>query len=120
MQLTVDTYAVQHPGGLDRRSVQLVGVHLMTLCLVLEDGTDPGAGPGLHKRFAKHPSLHWLEPPDRTGEITVADVLRAENAAEHRRIVEAWALDVWEAWTAHHTTVCAWIADVFSRAGRAR
>jgi hypothetical protein len=34
-QVTVDTYAVQHPGRPERRSVQSVGLHLMTLCLFL-------------------------------------------------------------------------------------
>ena len=62
-QLTVDTYAVQHPGVPARRSIQSVAVHLMTLCLVLEDGADPREGPKLHKRFVESPSFHWLEPP---------------------------------------------------------
>jgi Family of unknown function (DUF5946) len=33
-QLVVDSYAVQHPGGDDRRAIQSVGIHLMTLCLL--------------------------------------------------------------------------------------
>lgn len=47
-QLTVDAYAVQHPGGADRRAIQSVGLHLMTLCMVLEEGADPRNGPRLH------------------------------------------------------------------------
>ena len=34
-RLSVDTYAVQHPGVPERRSIQSVAVHLMCLCLVL-------------------------------------------------------------------------------------
>ena len=35
-RLTVDVYAIQHPGGGERRAIQSVAVHLMALCLVLE------------------------------------------------------------------------------------
>src|SRR2546426_1032303 len=42
-RLTVDAYAAQHPGVPGRRSSQSVAVHLMSLCLVLEQGLEPGA-----------------------------------------------------------------------------
>jgi hypothetical protein len=35
-RITVDVYAVQHPGEPERRSIQSVAVHLIALCLVLE------------------------------------------------------------------------------------
>lgn len=107
-QLTVDTYALQHPGRPERRSTQSVALHLITLCLVLEDGADPRDGPKLHARLAKRGPFHWLEPPRPIGRLTVADVLRARTPAEHERAVEAWARDVWSAWQPHHATV-AWI-----------
>jgi len=44
-QLIVDAYAVQHPGGGDRRAVQSVGIHLMTLAMFIEDGVDQGSAP---------------------------------------------------------------------------
>lgn len=109
-QVTVDTYAVQHPGVPERRSIQSVALHMITLCLVLEDGADPRVGPALHKRLAGRSSFSWLEPPRPNGRITVADVARgAREPAEHLRLVEAWARDVWEAWGDHHRTVRAWI-----------
>ena len=37
-RLTVDAYAVQHPGVPGKQSSQSVAVHLMSLCLVLERG----------------------------------------------------------------------------------
>lgn len=108
-QLTVDTYAVQHPGVPERRSTQSVAVHLMTLCLVLEDGLDPREGPKLHKRFVERPLFHWLEPPQPNGTLTVADVREATTAAEHERKVNDWARDVWAAWEPHHVTVRSWV-----------
>lgn len=108
-QVTVDIYAVQHPGVPERRAIQSVALHLITLCLFLEDGIDPAAGPMLHKRLAGRPSYHWLEPPVPNGTITVADIARTESPDEHLRIVEAWSRDVWKAWRPHHPTVRAWI-----------
>jgi hypothetical protein len=40
-RLTVDAYAVQHPGKQSRQSIQSVGVHLVRLCLFLEHGLEP-------------------------------------------------------------------------------
>jgi hypothetical protein len=113
-QITVDTYAVQHPGVPERRSIQSVALHLITLCLVLEDGADPREGPTLHGRLAESSSFHWLEPPSSNGHITVVDVLRARTPTEHERMVEAWARDVWSAWSQHHATVRDWIERTLS------
>ncbi|MDQ3531263.1 MAG: DUF5946 family protein [Actinomycetota bacterium] len=108
-QLTVDTYAVQHPGVPERRTTQSVGLHLMTLCLVFEQGADPGDGPRLHKRMVNRPNFHWLEPPRLSGRMTVADVLPAGDAQEHSALVRVWARDVWDAWGVHHQVVRGWI-----------
>jgi len=108
-QLSVDTYAVQHPGVPERRSIQSVGLHLMTLCLILEDGADPLHGPRLHKRFLGRPAFHWLEPPQPNGHLTVAYPLRSQSWEEHRDTVHAWARDVWDAWATHHHTIRSWI-----------
>lgn len=108
-QLTVDTYAVQHPGVPERRSIQSLALHLITLYLVLEKRTEPTSGPKLHKRLANQRRFHWLDPPRSIGKTTIADVHRARSAPEHERSVEAWARDVWAAWEPHHGTVRGWI-----------
>lgn len=110
LQLTVDAYAVQHPGAPERRSAQSVALHLVTLCLVVERGADPGSGPRVHRRLTRGPGFHWLEPPRPNGHLTVASVHGAPSAAEHRRRVRAWAADVWRAWAEHHDAVHGWIA----------
>jgi hypothetical protein len=108
-QLTVDTYAVQHPGVEERRSAQSVGLHLMTLCLVLGRGADPADGSLLHRRFVERPAWEWLEPPQPNGTMTVADVIAATSADKHHRLVGAWAADVWAAWAVHHARVRTWV-----------
>ncbi len=40
-RLTVDTYAVQHPGRPSPQCIQSVALHLMSLCLVLEREIEP-------------------------------------------------------------------------------
>src|SRR5689334_6930416 len=51
LQLVVDSYAVQHPGSPGRRAAQSVAIHLMTLCLCLEERCDPAQGPRLHREM---------------------------------------------------------------------
>jgi Family of unknown function (DUF5946) len=109
LQLAVDAYACQHPGVPGRRSAQSVAVHLMTLCLVLEEGADPSEGPKLHRRMVKRPAYAWLEPPSERGQITVADVLDAKSAAAYVDTVWAWARETWPAWAPHHSTVRGWL-----------
>ena len=108
-QLTVDAYAVQHPGRREERAIQSVAVHLMTLAMVVGDGLDPREGPRLHKRMVRARGFQWLEPPSMEGRMTVLDVLQAKTPLEHDRLVRAWAEDLWEVWAAHHRTVRSWI-----------
>lgn len=108
-QVTVDSYAAQHPGKPERRSIQSVALHLMTLGMVLERDLDPSDAPQLHKQMAHRPEFTWLEPPPMEGRLTVLDVLGAKDADEHERRVRAWGRDVWEAWSSHHDTVWEWV-----------
>lgn len=110
-RLVQDAYGAQHPGVPQRRSVQSVAVHLMDLCLLLERGGElrrlvPVLGRMPPRRTL---DLHWLEPPEVRGTMTVADALQ-RNAGELRAAqVEAWAGEVWAAWEPHHATVRGWL-----------
>ena len=114
-QLVVDAYAAQHAGGTGRREVQAVALCLMTLCLFVEDGVDPGKGPALHKRMVAHrPNFTWLTPPLQQDVMTVADVLTAESPEQHYRLVHEWGSQVWQAWTPHQATIRSWNAHALS------
>jgi hypothetical protein len=108
--LTVDAYAAQHPGVVERRAIQSVAVHLMALCLHVEEGVDPSKSPGLRKRMADGHEFRWLDPPRLDGVMTVADVLRARAGVEHCEYAEAWARSVWQAWSCYHHVVREWVA----------
>lgn len=106
-RLTVDTYAVQHPGGQDPRAVQSVNGHLLALYLILERKLDfQFATQALGKIIAKRKGQFlWLEPPAAPYAITVVNVAKAASAEEHKEIVKEWAVSTWTAWRVHHKSL---------------
>jgi hypothetical protein len=112
-QLTVDTYAVQHPGVEERRSAQSVAIHLVGLCLTLERGRSPLELPRLRQRLAAPKRVFpWLQPPPSVGALTVLDVHQSATPAEHRERVNEWARSAWEAWSPHYAQVRAWADEL--------
>ena len=110
-RLALDTYAVQHPGTPQMRSVQSVAIHAMGLCVLLERGAqDRRVMPVLgFRRTLKAPALYWLDPPCPNGTLTIQGVLGAEGAENYAMAVEAWAANVWGAWQPHHDTIRGWL-----------
>ncbi|MCC6784950.1 MAG: hypothetical protein IT457_19030 [Planctomycetes bacterium] len=113
-RLTVDAYAVQHPGGDSRQAIQSVGVHLARLCMMLERSLSPERAnaamvrvSGIKARMVK------LARPASLGAVTVADVLAARDAEEHVAAVRRWADAAWLAWSPHHATVRRWVDLAF-------
>ncbi len=105
-RLTVDTYAVQHPGKPSRQSIQSVNTHLISLYLVLEkelEGTEATQAIGKVLEYASE--FVWLKPPVPNGQITVMDVVEARDFSEHQELVNKWARDVWNAWSGYHHIV---------------
>lgn|SRR5271165_2190009 len=112
-RLTVDSYAVQHPGRPSARGVQSVAGHLISLCAVLEEGASSDWATKMIRNVARAKGrFTWLQPPRSMGSITVADVLRTRGAAEHEKKVRDWASSVWAAWSQHHETIRQWFASV--------
>ncbi len=108
-RLTVDAYAVQHPGQPSRQSIQSVGVHLVRLCLFIEHNLDPKrANDAMLVAARNKASYHWLAPPAALGTITVADIDAASDIEQHIERVRAWAEQMWDVWSGHHTIVRAW------------
>ncbi len=110
-RLSVDAYAVQHPGLPSRLSIQSVAVHLIRLCLFLEHGLSPENANQAMLEAAKHKDrFAWLNPPESLGPLTVADVVKAGSVQEHKALVRAWAEGAWTAWSPHHDTIRSWLA----------
>ncbi len=108
-RLTVDAYAVQHPGAPSRQSIQSVGVHLVRLCLFLEHNLAPAQANNAMRAAAKNKSqYYWLVPPADLGALTVADVEVASGVEAHMSAVRNWASQMWKVWSPHHSTVRSW------------
>ena len=108
-RLTVDAYAVQHPGQLSPQSIQSVALHLISLYLVLERGIDLTRATEAMQTAAKHKTrFRWLVPPLERGRVTIKEVRDAATGVGHRCAVQAWAESGWSAWSPHHDTIKAW------------
>jgi len=116
--LTVDTYAVQHPGRYSSQSIQSVAAHLISLYLVLELGYSSTRARAALVSAIELGEFEWLEPPRSRGELTVAHVANVANAVEHIERVHEWAVSTWAAWREHHAQVKEWAAQaIMPRAG---
>jgi len=105
-QDAVDAYAVQHPGGEDRRARQSTAVHLISLCGALERGLDEPARVRLLRRATAGAEYPWLSRAEPLGGVRVDDVLARRASARE------WAADLWAAWADHHAQVRAWLDDL--------
>ena len=109
-RMTVDAYAVQHPGSRDSQSIHSVGLHLIRLYLFLEHGlTAKNANHVMLEAAKNKHSFTYLQPPRSFGSITAADIYQAKTAKEHKAIVKKWAKTAWEAWSIHHDIIREWL-----------
>jgi hypothetical protein len=110
-RLTVDTWAVQHPGPHDDpRAVQSTGLHLARLMLQIEQPRPPRETNAVMLDFARHKStLEYLTPPNEFT-ATVADVVTSAATADHVDLVHLWAAATWKDWTTAHRYIRAWVA----------
>ena len=107
-RLSVDTWAVQHPGDGSRRAIQSVGLHLARLRVQLDQGlTGEAANTAMLNFAARKASLPEL-PPRALYQITVADVVGAVEPDAHARAVRRWAEAVWADWSDQHAFIRQW------------
>lgn len=116
-RLSVDAYAVQHPGKQSRQSIQSVGLHLVRLLLQLERGLQAERANAAMLALGRHKQeLCWLERAASLGDLTVASVLPCVEPEEHKAAVRAWAHSALAAWSMHRSTLERWAAMVDSEA----
>ena len=110
-QIVVDAYAAQHPGdGSLPQQVQSVGLHLMTLCLFLEHGTDPALGSALHRKMVGRPTFNRLLRCG-AGELTWRHIPQGSDSGEPRDAAYSWADSVWGTYRDSQPTVRTWLRD---------
>lgn len=108
-RLTVDAYALQHPDKQSPQSIQSMAIHLASLYLIFERDMPMPEATGHMRKFVAHKAeFFWLDPPADLGQVTVRDVLNAEDAEAHVQTVKKWAESAWSSWGEHHGQVKEW------------
>lgn len=110
-RLSVDAYAVQHPGGQSRQAIQSVGLHLARLLVQLDRPMPPRETNDVMLEFGrrKH-TLQYLGPPN-SFDFTMADVAPHIGAETHGETVRYWAQSALSSWREHHAYIEAWIGN---------
>jgi hypothetical protein len=105
-RVVVDAYMAQHPGGHDRRDRQSVFVHLAALCVMLERHLPPAQATSMLRRVLRDRNDFPVLVRDHgPGELTVVDLIGANDVAdfEHRALV--WGQAVWQSWAPQHALI---------------
>jgi Family of unknown function (DUF5946) len=114
--LTVDAYAVTHPGVPGPQSIPSVWIHLIALCFVLVRGWPVDQAIRLRRvgadAFAGWP---WLEPPASMGDVTAVDVAATTRTDAAAELVRGWVHGAWAAWIDHHPAVVARADELTTR-----
>lgn len=113
-RISVDAYAVQHPGTPSPQSIQSVTGHLVNLCLMFEyEIRDPAWRRGMIKAVTRYSDqFNWLEPPSQNGTITVADLLPiTDTQVLHEKSI-VWARSIWDSWHEYHPLIRQWAAKI--------
>ena len=106
-RLTVDAYALQHPGDKSSQAVQSVNVHLISTTLIFKyKAPAKRAYQAMSKISAASKQdknlFAWLKPPASLGDVTVLDLLPITEVDDHLALIERWAHSAWQAWAEHH------------------
>ncbi len=109
-QLTVDAYAVQHPGVPTPQASQSVCLHLLDLCRILVRGGLPAEGPRFLSGLA-HRTYPWLPPPPADYAVTVVDLVAVGASPAFSEIEMQFAQETWAAWAQHHGRIGRWLDD---------
>ena len=110
-RLTVDTYAVQHPGDCSRQAIQSVGLHLARLMIQLESPVPPRETNDVILHLGpRKATLRLLDRPDFF-QMTIADVWPAAGTPDHARTVRLWSERTWRDWCQHHEYIRNWVSS---------
>lgn len=107
-RLSVDSFAVQHPGDGSRRAIQSVGLHLARLYIQLEHDASPDECNAFMLRAAARKAELPLLPAPAAFETTTSDVAPLAGSGEHEDAVRMWALSAWQSYAHVHDFIEGW------------
>ncbi|MEO0345891.1 MAG: DUF5946 family protein [Pseudomonadota bacterium] len=104
--LTVDAYAVQHPGNAGPQSIQSVNVHLASLFAHFKQQVPLHSLADVRRRVITAKStFRWLAPPPLAHTVTVNDVWLIRSEEAHVAAVRRWASAAFAHWRDYHDEI---------------
>lgn len=104
--LTVDAYAVQHPGAPGPQSTQSVNVHLASLYAHFQQQVPLQSLADVRRRVVTAKStFRWLSPPPHAHTVTVNDVWPIQSEEGHVAAVRRWASAAFAHWRDYHDEI---------------
>ncbi|MEM1310595.1 MAG: DUF5946 family protein [Cyanobacteria bacterium P01_H01_bin.153] len=95
--ITVDAYAMQHPGTKSSQTINSVNLHLASLYAHYQNHVEISQLSQLKQYLIQHQEqFRWLPPPADLGKITINDIWPAETAGQHRELVLQWGKIVFD------------------------
>ncbi len=105
-ELTVDAYALQHPGKESPQTIGSIYIHLASLYSYFMFGRRISELSSIRKKMTRYKDTFvWLTPPEDLKAITVADILESKTAVQHCANVKKWAEYLFETWGIHHSKI---------------
>lgn len=108
-RMSVDTYAVQHPGDGTKQATQSVGLHLARLLVQIEAPRPPTQTNEVMLNLGQFKSSLPEFEARPNYQITVADVALHAGTDQHVDAVRNWAQSTWQDWSDQHDIIRAWV-----------
>ena len=109
--LTVDAYAVQHPGEPGPQTIQSLNAHLASLYAHFEYNEPLERLADVRRRVvALGDGLDWMAPPSFAHTVSVNDVWSARAEEAHVAAVRRWASAALAHWRDHHARIAELLA----------
>ncbi len=113
--LTVNAYSLQHPEQF-MKSSKSAAAHLAWMCWSMERGRATHM-PRPLKAWVDGPRTYTRVPPPPAGargEMTVASIVDAVDAAGYELRAAEWARSAWAAWSPHWDQARAWVQEALA------
>ena len=111
--LTVDAYAVQHPGKPGPQTIQSLNVHLASLYAHFQRNTPLERLSDIRRRVVQlRAEMDWLTPPDFEHTVTVNDVWTTRTEDAHVAAVRRWAGAAFAHWRDYHDEIAALLDSI--------
>lgn len=111
--LSVDAYAVQHPGEAGPQTIQSLNAHLASLFAHFRHNVPLERLADVRRRvIVLGDGLGWMAPPPFEHTVTVNDVWSTRSEEAHVAAVRRWAGAALAHWRDHHEHIDALLARI--------